>query len=58
MIVMSIPMQLHLPKPLLLAYGGAIIAPIMVAVELWDSPSEAIPTLKKSISANELANLL
>jgi hypothetical protein len=25
----------------------------MVAVELWDSPSEAHHTLKKSISANE-----
>jgi hypothetical protein len=28
----------------------------MVAVELWDSPSEAIPTLKKSISKMNFAS--
>jgi hypothetical protein len=34
--------------------ASVIIVLIMVAVELWDKLSEAITTLKKSISANEL----
>jgi hypothetical protein len=51
MIVMSI----HAIAPQL-PPNGAIIAPIMVAVELWDSPSKY--HTQESISANDFTILL